>query len=400
MQDKDSILDEIFNNDPFGLLHVQPKVSNAKTADERLSASFEEINEFVASQGREPEPNPSNISEYQLYSRLKSLREDPGKMAALDQQDKYELFKVAKKEINSIDDIFNDDLLGIFEDGEAQSLFEFKHTPREIARAEADFVARRKPCKKFGDYEEGFKRVHQDLREGKRKLIPFHLELLRENHYYVHNGVLLYLKSVKWEKQVQHFESGVHNRPDGRTEVIFENGTQSNMMFQSLYKALHFQGKAVTMSAQEELDEFSENFNAITEKDTEAGYIYILSSKSRDAKIREIRNLYKIGYSTTPVANRIKNAAKEPTYLMAEVHIEAEYQTFNMNTQRFEQLLHNFFGASCLNVDIYDDNLQRHMPQEWFIVPLPVIDQAIDLIITGRIIHYKYDVQRELIVER
>jgi hypothetical protein len=205
---------------------------------------------------------------------------------------------------------------------------------------------------------------------------------------------------VKWEKQVQHFESGVHNRPDGRTEVIFENGTQSNMMFQSLYKALHFKGQAVTMSAAEELNEFSENFNSITDEDAEAGYIYVLRSKSTDPKISEIRNLFKIGYSTTSVVNRIRNAAKEPTYLMAEVHIEAEYKTFNMNTQRFEQLLHNFFGATCLNVDIYDENLQRHMPQEWFIVPLPVIDQAIDLIISGRIIQYTYDVNREAIVER
>jgi hypothetical protein len=321
-------------------------------------------------------------------------------MSALDTHDKYGLFKVAKKEINSIDDIFSDDLLGIFDDGEAQALFEFKHTPREIARAEADFVARRKPCKKFGEYEEAFKKVHQELKEGKRKLIPFHYELLRVNHYYVHNGILLFLKSVKWEKQVQHFESGVHNRPDGRTEVIFENGTQSNMMFQSLYKALHFKGQAVTMSAAEELNEFSENFNSITDEDAEAGYIYVLRSKSTDPKISEIRNLFKIGYSTTSVVNRIRNAAKEPTYLMAEVHIEAEYKTFNMNTQRFEQLLHNFFGATCLNVDIYDENLQRHMPQEWFIVPLPVIDQAIDLIISGRIIQYTYDVNREAIVER
>jgi hypothetical protein len=159
MEDKDKILDDIFNNDPFGLLNVKSKTSNVKTADERLSASFEEINEFISKNDREPQPNPSNISEYQLYSRLKSLREDDNKMLALEPQDKYGILNVEKKEINSIDDIFNDDLLGIFDDGEAQSLFEFKHTPREIARAEADFVARRKPCKNFKDYEEMFKSV-------------------------------------------------------------------------------------------------------------------------------------------------------------------------------------------------------------------------------------------------
>lgn len=400
MEDKDKILDEIFSNDPLGLLNVKLKSSNVKTADERTLSRFMDINEFVNKHNREPQPNQSDPIEHSLYSRLKNLRVDEDKMLALEPQDTYGLLKVEKKEINSIDDIFNDDLLGMFDDGEAQSLFEFKHTPREIARAEADFVARRKPCKNFKDYEDNFISVHSDLKKGKRKIIPFHYELLREGNYYVHNGLLLFLKSVKWEKQVQKFESGIHNRPDGRTKVIFENGTSSNMMFQSLYKALHFKGKAITENADVTIEEFYENLSEITEEDKEAGYIYVLSSKSTDPKIREIRNLYKIGYSTTRVESRIKNAEKEPTYLMAPVKVEAEYKTFNMNTQKFEQLLHNFFGASCLNIDVFDERGRRHMPQEWFIAPLKVIDKAIEMIITGEIIHYKYDQELEVIILR
>jgi hypothetical protein len=85
---------------------------------------------------------------------------------------------------------------------------------------------------------------------------------------------------------------------------------------------------------------------------------------------------------------------------MAPVHIEAEYKTFNMNTQKFEQLLHNFFGASCLNIDIWDEKLRRKMPQEWFVVPLHIIDQAIEMIITEEIIHYRYDVEQEAILPK
>ena len=398
MVDKDKVLDEIFNNDPFGLLNVKPKSSNVRSSDERLNASFEEINAFIENNNRQPEPNPANISEYQLYSRLKNLREDEDKMLALEPLDKYDILKVEKKEINSIDDIFNDDILGLFDDGEAQSLFEFKHTPREIARAEADFIARRKPCKNFKDYEESFKAIHKELSERKRKLIPFRYELLTPKNYYVHNGLLLYLESVKWEKNIQQFQSGIHNRPDGRTKVIFENGTTSDMMFQSLYKALHFNGKAISKSEEELHEEFTKNFNNISEEDQEAGYIYVVRSLSSDPKIREIDNLFKIGYSTTPVSERIKNAEKDPTYLMAPVHLEAEYKTFNMNTQKFEQLLHNFFGESCLNIDIYDQKLRRKMPQEWFIAPLNVIDEAVELLVSGSIIHYKYDKELRVII--
>jgi len=400
MEDKDKILDDIFSNDPFGLLNVKPKTSNVKTADERLSASFEEINEFVSKFNREPEA--SNFSEFQLYARLKYIREDENKMLALEPQDKYGLLNVEKKEINSIDDIFNDDLLGIFDDGEAQSLFEFKHTPREIARAEADFVARRKPCKNFKDYEEMFKSVQADLACGKRSLLPFKETMLKPGSFYVNQGVLLYLESVDYEGRQWSRGPSEGNRvrefKDGRTKTIFENGTSSNMYFRSLAKALISEGKAVTDNNDETIVEFTEHFSSITDEDKEAGYIYVLSSKSTDPKITDIKNLFKIGYSTTPVESRIKNAEKEPTYLMAPVHIEAEYKTFNMNTQKFEQLLHNFFGASCLNIDIFDEKGRRHMPQEWFIAPLQVIDQAIEMIINEKIIHYKYDQDLEVIV--
>jgi hypothetical protein len=327
-----------------------------------------------------------------LYSRLKNLREDEDKMLALETRDVYGLLKVEKKEINNIDDIFNDDIFGMFDDGEAQSLFEFNHTPREIARAEADFVARRKPCKNFKEYEEKFKSVQADLASGKSKLVKFHESQLNQGNFFVHNGIVLYLEKVI-DLDVDKF-----GKPDGRTKIIFENGTESSMKLRSLGKNLFINGKGITQRSDNEVEEFLENFSNINDEDKEAGYIYVLSSKSTDPNITEIRNLFKIGYSTTPVESRIKNAEKEPTYLMAPVQIEAEYKTFNMNTQKFEQLLHNFFGASCLNIDIYDEKLRRHMPQEWFIAPLHIIDKAIEMIITGEIIHYKYDQELEVIV--
>lgn len=398
MEDKDKILYEIFSNDPLGLLNVKPKTSNVKTADERLSASFEEINEFISKNEREPAPNPSNITEYQLYSRLKNLREDENKMLALEPQDKYGLLNVEKKEINSIDDIFNDDLLGIIDDGEAQCLFEFKHTPREIARAEADFVARRKPCKNFSEFESHFKAVHQDLASGKRQLIDFKEKNLKAGNFYVHNGVLMYLNAVDFTDDHYVFPSGKRIQKNGRTHCIFENGTESNMLYRSAIRALYESGKIVTENSDITIQTFDKNFTGITNEDNESGYVYVLSSKSTDPKITEIKNLFKIGYSTTPVESRIKNAEREPTYLMAPVQIVAEYKTFNMNTQKFEQLLHNFFGSSCLNIDIWDEKLNRRMPQEWFVVPLHIIDKAIEMIITGEIIQYKYDKEFELIV--
>ena len=399
MKDKESILKEIFENDPFGLLNVKPKKSAARTSDERLAASFDEINDFIENNKREPKPDPTNISEYKLYSTLKGLRENEEKMMALEPQDKYGLLNIEKKEINSLDDILGDDSLDILGD-DAEGLFTFKHTPKDYERAKADFVGKRFKCKDFDKYEHLFKEVQDDLALGKRKLVDFNYDNLRKGEFYIHNGILLFLKDVDFTKKTQKFKSGIHNRPDGRTVIIFENGTESNMMFQSLYKSLHTNGKMVTQNVDKVIKEFTEAFSGITNEDKETGHIYVLTSQSEKEDIASLKNLYKIGYSSTSVQERIKNAENEPTYLMAPVKIESSWMCYNMNAQKFESLIHRFFGHTCLEIDVFDKNGIRHTPREWFIAPLKAIEQAVTLLDSGEIINYRYDKENEVIVKK
>jgi hypothetical protein len=396
--DRDKLLKDIFENDPLGLLVIKPSNSPVKNEEQRLVASFHEINLFFEHNNREPELG-EGIQEHQLYSRLKSIRENPMKMEILKVHDIYRLLDHYPKEVISLDDVLNDDILGILGDDDT-GLFDLKHVTRFTERENADFVARRKPCIDFSKYESLFKGVQSDLNSGKRKLIGFKQDNLREKSFYVHNGVLLYLDSVKFEKQIQKFNSGVHNRPDGRTKTIFENGTESNMMFQSLYKALHENGKVVTENVNDVNNDFLEKFSDIRDEDKEAGFIYILRSKSDKQEIKEINNLFKIGFSKVSVEERIKNASQEPTYLMADVKIVIAYKCYNMNPQKLEQLVHGFFGRSCLNIDVYDINGTRHTPREWFIAPLHVIEQAIHYIIAGSIINYRYDDINEEIITK
>lgn len=399
MKDKQSILKEIFENDPFGLLIVKPKKSAARTSDERLASSFDEINDFIENNEREPKPDPTNISEYKLYSTLKGLRENEDKMMALEPQDKYGLLNIEKKEIKSLDDILGDDSLDILGD-DAEGLFTFKHTPKDYERAKADFVGKRFKCKDFDNYEHLFKEVQDDLALGKRKLVDFNYDNLRKGEFYIHNGILLFLKDIDFTKKTQKFKSGIHNRPDGRTVIIFENGTESNMMFQSLYKSLHTNGKMVTQNVDKVIEEFAETFSGITNEDKETGHIYVLTSQSEKEEIASLENLYKIGYSSTSVQERIKNAENEPTYLMAPVKVESSWMCYNMNAQKFESLIHRFFGHTCLEIDVFDNNGIRHTPREWFIVPIEAIEQAISLIISGKIVDYRYDKESKVIVRK
>jgi hypothetical protein len=401
--DKKEILKEIFTNDPLGLLKVKPKKTKQNTEGERLVASFEEINAFVENNGREPEANPSDISESQLYYRLKSLRENLNKTKQLKPYDTHNLLPSIsptevnepeaeyKKEINSIDDILGDDSLDIL-GGDDADLFNFKHTPKDYERAQADFVARRKPCKDFEKYEQLFKSVQNDLKSGKRKLIDFNEKQLKAGSFFIHNGVLLLL-----DKTIN-LQADKVGKIDGRTRVIFENGTESGMKYRSLGKNLFINGRAVTDNIDKVNEGFIESFNSITDEDEEAGYIYVLKSKSTDENISNIQDLYKVGYSKTAVEERIKHAEKEPTYLMAPVSIQGVWKCYNMNPQKFEQLLHNFFGNSCLELDVFDEKGKRHTPREWFITPIEIIEQAIELIINGKIINYKYDAENKVIV--
>ncbi|MGL2999918.1 GIY-YIG nuclease family protein [Flavobacterium sp. RSSB_23] len=394
--DKNKVLDDIFNNDEFDILNVKPKMATARNADERLTASFGEINDFFAKHNKEPQPNPANISEYQLYSRLKSIRLDIEKMQSLKNQDIHGLLKVQAKKIDSIDDIFNDDTFDLLEDD--TDLFDFKHTPKTDDRIATDFVAKRKPLKDFQKYEPLFKEIQSDLATGKRKLVDFKMDNLRVGTYYVHNGVLFLLEEINITKKEHYRKDGTRVREDGRTKCIFENGTQSNMLKRSVEKILYANGKVVSENIEKVNENFIERFSDITDEDEASGFIYVLGSKSKDERIAQIENLYKIGYSKVTVEERIKNAEKDPTYLMAPVRIITSWKCYNMNPQKLEQLLHNFFGKACLNIDIFDENKKRCTPREWFIAPIGVIEQAIELIISGEVVKYRYDEENMVII--
>ena len=160
-------LDDIFNDDEFGLLDSTAKTSNVKTADQRLVDSFEEINAFVDKNGKEP--NTSSMSEYGLFARLKSIRENEQQKISLKPFDRHNLLGEVEIPKTSIDDILNDDEFGLLEADSDLSIFKYKHILKEDERAEADFVAHRKPLteKEFEPYEKCFKRFIRKLRKAK-----------------------------------------------------------------------------------------------------------------------------------------------------------------------------------------------------------------------------------------
>ena len=395
-ENKKKTLQDIFDeDDELGLLDIKTKAANARNEAERLVASFQEINDFYEKNVREPTQS-GGVQEHQLFSRLKSVRESAEKVEILRGYDRFKLLEIEKKKIESLADIFADDELDLLAD-DTEGLFDFKHIKKPDERMATDFVAKRKPCKDFHKYEFIFRDVQSDLKNRRRQLVDFKLGNLREGAFYVHNGVLFYLEKVDITQKEHYREDGTRVREDGRTRCIFENGTESNMLIRSVQKLLYDNGRVVSENVDSVAESVVEYFNNVTKDDKEAGFIYVLKSKSTRQEIKSIQNLYKIGYSTTSVEERIKNAAHEPTYLMAEVSLVMSIKCYNVNLQKMEQLLHNFFGNACLNVDVFDGQGKQCKPREWFIAPLFIIEQAVELIINGEIIKYEYDGNEESI---
>ena len=292
-------------------------------------------------------------------------------------------------DINSLDDILNSDTFGILDtQKEEADIHTLVNVPKiDKNRADADFVAKRERFEDFEKYEAMFIQCQKDLREGKRKIVPSIESRLNIGTFCVLDGVLLYIQDIK---KGYRGNSGKINR---RTSLIFENGTKSNMLLRSLGKRLKASGNMIT-----ELDsDRADNLFNVDEDDKKNGFIYILKSLSNEDVIATKKNLYKIGFSTTAVETRIKNAKQDPTYLMADVQTVSAFEVYNVNPHKLEQLIHQFFGNSCLDIDIIDGDGKLHRPREWFIAPLSVIEEAIELIVSGEIVNYYYNPDTEVI---
>ncbi len=79
------------------------------------------------------------------------------------------------------------------------------------------------------------------------------------------------------------------------------------------------------------------------------------------------------------------------TYSIHHYYVIAEFKTYNINTQKFEDLLHRFLGSCQISIDVFDNDGSRHTPREWFQVPYEIVEQAIKLIVTGEVVNYRYD---------
>jgi hypothetical protein len=354
--------------------------------EERIIAGFEEIQRFFEKHGRAPQHGEERDIFERLYAvrldRLRQLPECRALLARLDQQGLLSGGVAAPpQEPYEIDE---DALAAELRGADNSGLTELRHVRPVADKRAAEEIANREKCADFEKFAPLFRQVQDDLQSGMRQTRPFELKAeIRPGSFFIVGGQKAYVA------EMGEVFSNAQGRRDARLRVIFDNGTESNLLMRSLQRALHKDaaGRRITDPVAGPL--FADKSQA---GDQESGTIYVLRSKSDHPDIAKNRKLiHKIGVTGSDVERRIANAKLEPTYLMADVEIVATYVLYNINRTKLENLLHRVFEPARLNIEIKDRFGNPIVPREWFLLPLSAINEAVERIKDGTISSFVYD---------
>lgn len=377
-------------------LDAEPHAAAAHShLEARVIAGFEDIIRFVDQHGRPPQHGADRDIFERLYAvRLDRIRGNASFRALVSSLDTHGLLAGAVDDpVEAADDLTDDELLAeLGSDSDGPDIRTLAHVkPRAEIKAAED-VARRERCADFASFAPLFSAVQADLDAGRRETRRFAEDASIEvGEFFILSGQVVYVAgggSTEYRSK--------DKKLDRRLRVIFDNGTESDLLMRSLQRALHKDetGRRIVAAGDGPL------FAATAASDdTESGTIYVLRSKSNHSLIAPNRELiHKIGVTGGDVDVRVAQAQDDPTYLFADVEVIATYKLFNINRSKLENLLHRFFAPARLQVEIPDRFGRLVKPREWFLVPVSVINEVVERIRDRSIAQYRYDPSKAQLV--
>ena len=369
-----------------------PEVKRALTPrQERVIAGFEDIQRFVAEHGRVPQHGDDRDIFERLYAvRLDQLRKQPECREILADLDTDGLLGGAPDGQDAPTALADDALLselGIEADPDSD-ITQLRHVTSRAEKRAAEEIANREKCEDFEAFKALFEQVQKDLKDGLRQTKALGqsevtLAEIQPGNFFIVGGQLAYIAGST-EGFVTQYE-----RNDRRVRVIYDNATEASVLSRSFQKALYRDETARRVSEQSAGPLFG---NTAEPDDLESGTIYVLRSKSAHPYVEEHRQLiHKIGVTGQPVASRIANARNDPTFLLADVDVVAEYRLYNINRTKLEGLIHRALGPARLDLSAGDRFGKTVQPREWFLVPLDAINELVAKISDGSVTDFHYD---------
>jgi len=361
--------------------------------EERVIAGFEEVQRFAEKYGRAPQHGEGRDIFERLYAvrldRLRALEECRALLAPLDHQGLLSDAKIATAPTETIDE---DELMAELAGAAGDTgITELRHVRPSSEKRAAEEIANRIVCEDFDSFKPLFERLQRELKSGIRQTLPvdrmdeIKLAEIQPGQFFIVGGQIAYVAEVGQDFKTE------YDRRDSRLRVIYDNGTESNLLARSFQRSLYPDkenaGRIITNPDAGPL--FADEHDA---DDLASGTIYVLRSKSDNPMVAANREvLHKIGVTGGKVGTRLANASLDPTFLLADVEIVATYILFNVNRIRLENIIHRVFDPAQLDIEIKDRFGNPVRPREWFLVPLFVIDEAVERIKNGTITQYVYD---------
>jgi hypothetical protein len=378
--------------DALGVEVVPVKMSNRTPREERIIAGFEDILRFHKENGRAPQHGEGRDIFERLYAvRLDQLRKLPEAGLLLTELDVAGLLSSAAASLVDVDSLDEDALLaelGLDTASIAQSEITVLRHVRPYAEIKAaEEIANRAPCTDFELFKVLFEDAEAGLKNGGWMSKPFAKDASIElGDFFIVGGQIAYVAEMHESSKTK------DGRDNPRLRVIFDNHTESNLLLRSLRRSLYPDGNSPVGCRLVRKDDGPLFGNVAEPDDIETGTIYVLRSFSNHPFVAEHRELiHKIGVTGGKVESRIAGAAKDATYLLADVEVVASYNLHNLNRKKLENIFHRVFGAAQLDLTIEDRFGNPVKPREWFLVPINVIDEVVQHIRDGSITGIVYD---------
>jgi hypothetical protein len=252
-------------------------VSQRSAREERIIAGFEEIERFVEEHGSLPQHGEDRDIFERLYAvRLDRLRDSEECRAILKPLDSRGLLDAEADPslIPEAEDLTDEALLaslGIDTDSE-NGITQLTHVRSRQEIKAAEEIAQRLPCQNFDEFKPLFDEVQRQLATGERQTLKY------QDNAAVNQGDLFILdgQKVLVANMGELFISD-YGLPNCRLRVIYDNGTESDLLLRSLQQALN-KDKASRRITKPEI-EFGPLFSHVeAEDDLPTGYIYVLRS--------------------------------------------------------------------------------------------------------------------------
>ena len=369
---------------------------------ERIIAGFEEIQKFVEKNGRLPEHGEDKDIFERLYAvrldQIRNLDECREILKEMDHQNLLDAHRPA--DAKSPGDLDDEELLtqlGI-DDNDENSITQLRYVKTRAEKKAAEEIANRKVCEDFEQFKPQFESIKKDIDYGLRSTVRFRKDsgftktTLKKKQFLIIGGQLAYIA------QIGDTLNAPNGEEDARLRVIYSNGTESNILLRSLIRAMYKDETSRFITERDEGPLFSGEGSS---DDQESGTIYVLRSLSNHPTIKESRDIvHKIGVTGGDVEKRIANAENDPTFLMADVEVVVTYRLANIDRVKLENLIHKFFGAAKLDIEIKDRFGKPVRAREWFLVPVFVIDEMVEKIKEGHLNAYYYDPESAQIKKR